>query len=71
METLSIVLVLALVCTLAWLTSASGEDAQQAALLPFADDPEAARRMTAETGLVCNRVVRPEDQPEPAPVWLA
>ncbi|WP_313086367.1 hypothetical protein [Pseudomonas sp.] len=41
------------------------DEAQQVALLPFADDPEAARQLTRETGLVCERVVQPAEEPEP------
>ena len=36
---------------------------EQAALLPFADDPPAARAMTAATGRVCARVVEPLAEP--------
>ncbi|WP_416310447.1 hypothetical protein [Pseudomonas sp. W03] len=43
-----------------------GETFEQAALLPFADDPEAARRMTAATGRRCERIVAP--LPEPGPL---
>lgn len=43
----------------------SAHDEEQAALLPFADDPEAARLMTAETGRVCERVVTPPCEPPP------
>ena len=39
------------------------EELEQAALLPFADDPEAARQMSAETGRVCARVVTPLAEP--------
>ena len=39
------------------------DEAEQAALLPFADDPEAARQMSAETGRVCARVVTPLAEP--------
>lgn len=51
------------------LTNLSSHDAEQTALLPFADDPEAARHLTAETGLVCERVVRPAEEPEPPFIW--
>ena len=47
------------------LTKLDDRAAEQSALLPFADDPHAARRVAAETGLVCERVVRPAKQPEP------
>ncbi|MCP1626215.1 hypothetical protein [Pseudomonas nitroreducens] len=38
---------------------------EQAALLPFADDPDAARRMSAATGRHCERIVRPLPEPPP------
>lgn len=38
---------------------------EQAALLPFADDPEAARRMSAATGRHCERIVQPRSEPPP------
>ncbi|EMM7970559.1 TPA: hypothetical protein VDT85_006068 [Pseudomonas aeruginosa] len=38
---------------------------EQAALLPFADDPEAARRMSAATGRHCERIVQPLPEPPP------
>ncbi|RJG08857.1 hypothetical protein D3879_23670 [Pseudomonas cavernicola] len=37
----------------------SDHELEQAALLPFADDLEAARNMTAATGRLCERVVTP------------
>ncbi|MEP9319683.1 hypothetical protein ABKS89_21265 [Pseudomonas sp. LABIM340] len=40
-------------------------DDEQAALLPFADDPDAARRMSAATGRHCERVVQPLPEPPP------
>lgn len=39
------------------LTRRSDNELEQASLLPFADDPEAARNMTRATGKVCERVV--------------
>lgn len=47
------------------LTNLPADEAQQIALLPFADDPEAARQLTRETGLVCEHVVQPAEEPEP------
>lgn len=38
---------------------------EQAALLPFADDPDAARRMSAATGRHCERIVQPLPEPPP------
>lgn len=38
---------------------------EQAALLPFADDPESARRMSAATGRHCERIVQPLSEPPP------
>ncbi|WP_397452417.1 hypothetical protein [Pseudomonas sp. NA-150] len=38
-------------------TRQSEHDLEQASLLPFADDPEAARNMSRETGKVCDTVV--------------
>ena len=62
---------IALLCAALSLARLSNHDAQQTALLPFADDPEAARQMTAETGLVCERVVRPAEEPKPPYIWKA
>ncbi|MFG3452767.1 hypothetical protein [Stutzerimonas stutzeri] len=71
MEMLIGLTILTFVCTIACLANLSGHDARQAALLPFADDPEAARQLTVETGLVCDRVVQPAEQPKQPDVWLA
>ncbi|MDB6145357.1 MAG: hypothetical protein JWP80_4401 [Pseudomonas sp.] len=38
-------------------TRRSDSELEQASLLPFADDPEAARNMSKATGKVCERVV--------------
>ncbi|MGV8864941.1 MAG: cbb3-type cytochrome c oxidase subunit 3 [Pseudomonas sp.] len=38
-------------------TRQSEHDLEQASLLPFADDPEAARAMSRATGKVCDKVV--------------
>ncbi len=46
-----------------WRTCRS--DGEQAALLPFADDPDAARRMSAATGRQCERIVQPLPEPPP------
>ncbi|MCJ1884204.1 hypothetical protein LNN38_05020 [Pseudomonas sp. LA21] len=54
-----------LACALACWRACRGDSFEQAALLPFADDPDAARRMTAATGRRCERIVEP--LPEPAP----
>ncbi|MCY1398667.1 hypothetical protein D9M71_137030 [compost metagenome] len=43
------------------------EELEQAALLPFADDPEAAARMTRATGRRCERVVEPLPETALAP----
>ena len=40
---------------------------EQAALLPFADDPEAARRVARDTGKICRQVVRPSRNPARPP----
>lgn len=49
-----------LVCILGcWWCCRQPRSLDQAALLPFADDPEAAARMTAATGRRCERVSRP------------
>ncbi|MDB5983616.1 MAG: hypothetical protein JWQ69_4631 [Pseudomonas sp.] len=52
------------------LTRPSDNDLEQASLLPFADDPEAARNMSRATGKVCERVVviPTEDEVKNAPV---
>lgn len=52
------------------LTRRSDNELEQASLLPFADDPEAARNMTLATGKVCERVViiPTEDEVKRAPV---
>jgi len=55
-----------LVCTVACWRACRGDTFEQAALLPFADDSEAAQRMTAATGRRCERIVEP--LPEPAPL---
>jgi hypothetical protein len=52
-------------CAALCLLRLSDHDEEQAALLPFADDPEAARLMTAETGRVCERVVTPRCESHP------
>jgi hypothetical protein len=51
-------------------TRRSDNELEQASLLPFADDPEAARNMTRATGKVCERVVvvPTEDEVKSAPV---
>ncbi|CAD5107566.1 hypothetical protein [Zestomonas carbonaria] len=41
----------------------SARDLEQAALQPFADDPQAARNMSRATGRVCERVVDPTPDP--------
>ncbi|WP_028240649.1 hypothetical protein [Stutzerimonas azotifigens] len=46
------------------------EALEQAALLPFADDPQAARSMSRATGRVCQEVVSPAVEPIPrAETW--
>jgi hypothetical protein len=52
------------------LTRCTDNDLEQASLLPFADDPEAARNMSRATGKVCERVVviPTEDEVKRAPV---
>ncbi|MCY1432852.1 hypothetical protein D9M71_488600 [compost metagenome] len=42
-----------------WLACPPGHELEQTALLPFADDPEAAARMTEATGRRCERVIEP------------
>jgi hypothetical protein len=61
MSTFPILAALAsVVCVLGcWWCCRQPRDLDQAALLPFADDPEAAARMTAATGLRCERVITP------------
>lgn len=71
MALLIVLTVIILVCATLSLLNLSSQDVEQTALLPFADDPEAARQMTAETGLVCEHVVRPAEEPEPPYVWKA
>ncbi len=71
MTLLIVLTMIALVCAALSLGKLSSEDAEQASLLPFADDPEAARQMTTETGLVCERVVRPAEESEPPYTWKA
>jgi len=68
---LIVLTVIILVCATLSLLNLSSQDVEQTALLPFADDPEAARQMTAETGLVCEHVVHPAEEPEPPYVWKA
>ncbi|WP_050481260.1 hypothetical protein, partial [Pseudomonas aeruginosa] len=38
------------------LAGSTREEREQAALLPFADDPEAARRVARDTGKICRQV---------------
>lgn len=45
------------------LAGSTREEREQAALLPFADDPEAARRVARDTGKICRQVVRPRGIP--------
>ncbi|KFX69595.1 hypothetical protein TMS3_0108720 [Pseudomonas taeanensis MS-3] len=45
----------------------SADELEQAALLPFADDPQAARNMTAATGRVCEHLVTVTPQREHDP----
>ncbi len=40
-----------------WIAIRPSVDLEQAALLPFADDPQAAERVQLETGKQCNHVV--------------
>lgn len=58
-------------CMLISLFNLNSHDAHQTALLPFADAPEAARQLTVETGLVCEQVAQPADEPEPPSSWKA
>ncbi|MFJ4247566.1 hypothetical protein [Pseudomonas sp. NPDC089741] len=39
------------------LKTSSVDDIQQAALLPFADDPEAANKITQSTGMTFDKIV--------------
>ncbi|MDE1910338.1 MAG: hypothetical protein KGL60_21105 [Pseudomonas sp.] len=39
------------------LKTSSAHDIQQAALLPFADDPEAANKITQSTGMTFDKIV--------------
>ncbi|MEH6387374.1 hypothetical protein [Pseudomonas profundi] len=39
------------------------ERIEQAALIPFADDPDAAEQLTLETGRRCEKVVEPVAEP--------
>lgn len=43
-------------------------DLEQAALLPFADDPQAARAMSEATGYRCDKVITPLSEPPSRPV---
>ncbi|MGV8842524.1 MAG: hypothetical protein ACOH2I_04570 [Pseudomonas sp.] len=45
----------------------NAQDLEQAALLPFADDPDAARNMTKATGRRCEHVVTPIFEAPDAP----
>lgn len=49
------------------LAGSTREEREQAALLPFADDPEAARRVARDTGKICRQVVRPSRNPARPP----
>lgn len=52
-------------CAVACWCACRGDVDEQAALLPFADDPEAERHMSAATGRHCERVVEPLPEPPP------
>lgn len=45
----------------------SAQELEQAALLPFADDPAAAQAMHEATGRQCERVLAPVAEASPAP----
>lgn len=44
-----------------------GDELTQASLLPFADDPDAALRVEAATGLHCDEIYTPADDTQLAP----
>ena len=46
-----------------WLCCRTPEALDQASLLPFADDPEAAARMTQATGRPCEVTTQPLEAP--------
>ncbi|MCY1272376.1 hypothetical protein D3C76_638640 [compost metagenome] len=60
---MSTLLILAACVLACWLCCQGRRDLEQASLLPFADDPEAAERMSEATGLRCERVVTPVFEP--------
>jgi len=46
-----------------WLSCSIPSTLDQASLLPFADDPEAAARMTQATGRPCKVTTQPLEEP--------
>lgn len=54
-----------------WLCCSRPAGFEQACVLPFADDPQAAARMTQATGVPCEVTTQPLDAPEPGPHLLA
>lgn len=61
---LALSLLVSVFCLRAWRPDS---ELQQAALLPFADDPDAAHRLECETGLRCEEVVDVPFEPLAAP----
>ena len=50
-----------------YLSVPSAAELEQAALLPFADDPHAAQRLSQETGRCCATVLEPVFEPLVSP----
>jgi len=57
---LALSLLITSLCLRGW---SDNGDMQQAALLPFADDPAAALRLERETGLRCERLIEVPFEP--------
>lgn len=66
-EALILPLLATLGCLLGgWLCCRRSPDAlEQASLLPFADDPPAAARMSEATGQHCKHLLQPLEEPSP------
>ncbi|MGN0926842.1 Uncharacterised protein [Ectopseudomonas mendocina] len=47
-----------------WLSCRTPSTLDQASLLPFADDPDAAARMTQATGRPCEVTTQPLEEPD-------
>ena len=61
--------VISIYCAVSWcLKHKTEKDIDEASLIPFADDPEVARRVELATGKTVNAVQMPEAEPH-KPAW--